>query len=101
MYDLELVVMLQHLPLVMESCIFLYIDHYYYAMHKAALAVIIITFIFGFRDKTPPTPILFVVPSQTFNPWTEMGMVYPETITIDSFTISAQITLGQYKEYLE
>lgn len=54
----------------------------------------------AFVSDRDPVIKTYTIPTQTFDPWVEIGFHFHDTITLDSFVISSQITLGQYQEYL-
>ncbi len=67
---------------------------------KSICSVFVVILFSAFLAERKTTPIIYHIPTQTFDPWEVLNVKYHDTITVDSFQISALITLGEYKEFL-
>jgi hypothetical protein len=63
--------------------------------------ILFVVLLLGFKEKDPPLQAEWNIPQQTFNPWVETGLRGMDTITVDAFVITKQITLGEYRQYLD
>lgn len=72
----------------------------HYKDMRAVAAVVVLVLLVAFVPEKKTGSKVYSIPKQTFDPWLELGFRLHDTITIDSFSITAQVTLGEYKAYL-
>jgi hypothetical protein len=68
---------------------------------KLFAAVLILCLFPGFHKKKPKKQSSWTIPTQLMNPWAEMGMTRTDTLRVEEFVITKQITLGEYRQYLD
>lgn len=81
-------------------CIFLPVP--YYSVMKLFAGVLFVFLLPGFKGKAPVVQAEWKIPQQTFNPFAELGMPKrKDTLTVEEFTITRLVTLGEYRRYLD
>lgn len=72
----------------------------HYKIMKRFAGVLIVFVLLGFAAKKPRKQTSWSIPAQQINPWQEMGMQRIDTLAVEEFVITKQVTLGEYRKYL-
>lgn len=68
---------------------------------KFLTGILFLFLLLGFKEKNPPVQATWSIPQQTFSPWADMELSLTDSLTVDEFVITKQVTLGEYRKYLE
>lgn len=68
---------------------------------KVFAAALLVFLFFGFTKKNPPVQETWSIPQQAFSPWADMGLSPTDSLTVKAFVMTRQVTLGEYRKYLE